>query len=81
MMTLKEKQFLVMMLKEMIKEDAKTIMDAYEEEYAPQCECGSKAQLDRSKVNLGQLLDMAACLMYDWSADPDFDEIEDYFKI
>lgn len=81
-MTLKEKQFLVISLKQMLKDDANTIMDAYEEEYAPNCdECGSRAQLDRSKVYLGQLLDMAACLMYDWSGNPDFDEIEDDFKI
>lgn len=80
MMTLKEKQFLVMMIKELIKDDAKNIMDAYEEEYAPAFD-GNREPLDRSKVNLGQLLDMAACLMYEWYGDPDFDEIEDYFKI
>lgn len=81
-MTLKEKQFLVISLKQMIKDDADTIMDAYEEEYAPNCEgIGLYSQLNRSNVYLAQLLDMAACLLYDWYGDPDFKEIEDDFKL
>lgn len=74
MMTLKEKQFLVISLKQMLKDDKDTIIDAYAEEYAPE-------QVEKGKVNLGQLLDMAACLMYDWSGNPDFDEIVDDFKL
>lgn len=45
------------------------ILDAYEKEYAPMCEdCGQKAQLDRSKVDLIDVLDMAQCLLIDFKS-------------
>ena len=49
------------------------------EEYAPG-DGYAIANNDPKGSNLMELYDMASCLLFEWSSDPDYDDIEDDFR-
>lgn len=70
---IKANKFLIKCLKEAIDPWKETIQAAYLENYAPDENSNIKTVVS---TGLADVYDMAACLLFDWTGDSDYEDCE-----